>query len=108
MTALNLPDPSVQESAHGPAVRLPVALFVVALVYGAAALLRAPDVAVLERGYLLPLRLFSIAAAPAIAGIVFLWSERAIGDAGRRRLARSLVLMLCGLAGLAAVSGLPW
>ena len=108
MNASGLPDSLLHGSHDGLAGRLAVALFVAALVYAAAAVMSAPDVAAAVRGFLFPLRLFLIAVAPAIAGIAFLWSDRAIGDERRRRLARILVLMLCGCVGLAAVSGVPW
>ena len=84
-----------------------VALFVIAIVYVAAAVISAPDVAAALRGFLFPLRLFLIAIAPTIAGIAFLWSDRAMGDERRRRLTRILVLMVCGFVALAAVSMLP-
>ena len=54
------------------------------------------------------MRLFLIAVAPTIAGMAFLWTDRAISGVGRRRLTRILVLVLCGYAGLVAMSGAPW
>ena len=107
MNASGLPNSWRHGSHHGLAGRLAVALFVIAIVYVAAAVISAPDVAAALRGLLFPLRLFLIAIAPTIAGIAFLWSDRAIGDERRRRLTRILVLMVCGFVALAAVSVLP-
>ena len=107
MTAFGLPDSWLRGLQQGLAGRWAVAVFLAALVYAGAALMTAPHVGAAVRGFLFPMRLFLIAVAPTIAGIAFLWSDRAIDDERRRRLARILVLMVCGYVGLAAVGWVP-
>lgn len=108
MNATRAPKSLLRAPSSGGAMRFAVALFVAALVYAGVALAKAPDIGTAVRGLVFPLRLFLIAIAPTIAGVAFLWSDRAIGDERRRRLTRILVAMLCGYAGLVAVSGGPW
>jgi len=108
MNASGLPNSLLQGSRDGLARRLAVAAFLVAVAYAASAVVTAPHIAGLARGLLFPMRLFLIAVAPTIAGMAFLWTDRAISDVRRRRLTRILVLMLCGYAGLVAMSGAPW
>ena len=107
MTAFGLPDSWLRGLRQGLAGRWAVAVFLAALVYAGAAMMTAPHVGVTARGFLFPLRLFLIAIAPTIAGIAFLWSDRAIDDERRRRLTRILVLMVCGFVGLAAMGWGP-
>jgi hypothetical protein len=107
MTASGVPDSWPRGLQQGLGGRWAVALFVAALVYAGAAMMTAPHVGVAVRGFLFPLRLFLIAIAPTIAGVAFLWSDRAIDDERRRRLTRILVLMVCGFVGLAAMGWGP-
>jgi hypothetical protein len=107
MTASGLPDSWPRGRQQGLAGRWAVAIFVAALVYAGAAVMTAPHVGAVVRGFLFPMRLFLIAIAPTIAGVAFLWSDRAINDEHRRRLARILVLVVCGFVGLAAVAWVP-
>jgi hypothetical protein len=108
MNATRAPNSFLRDPSTGAPMRFAVALFVAALVYAGVALANAPDITAAVRGLVFPLRLFLIAIAPTIAGVAFLWSDRAIGDRRRRRLTRILVAMLCGYAGLIAVTGGPW
>ena len=108
MNASDLPNSLQHGSRDGLARRLAVAAFLVAVVYAGAAVVTVPHIAGLARGLLFSIRLFLIAVAPTVAGLAFLWTDRAISDVRRRRLTRILVLVLCGYAGLVAVSGAPW
>jgi len=108
MNASDLPNSLLHGSRDGLARRLAVAAFLVAIAYAGAAVATAPHIAGMARGLLFPMRLFLIAVAPTIAGMAFLWTDRAISDLQHRRLTRILVLVLCGYAGLVAVSGVPW
>jgi len=108
MSTTGTPNSFVERSARNGERRAALALFVAALAYVGAAFVVSPDFAGVVRGFAFPLRLFLIAVAPTVAGVAFLWSDRAIGDESRKRLTRILVLLLCGYAGLIAVSGVPW
>lgn len=108
MNATRAPNSLLRNPSRGGPTRVAVILLIAALVYVAVAIAKAPDVTAAVRGLVFPLRLFLIAVAPTIAGVAFLWSDRAISDERRRRLTRILVAMLCGYAGLVAVSGGPW
>jgi drug/metabolite transporter (DMT)-like permease len=108
MNTTETPNSFVESSARSGERRVAIALFVAALAYVGAAFVVSPDFAGVMRGFAFPLRLFLIAVAPTIAGVAFLWSDRAIEDERRKRLTRILVLLLCGYAGLVAVSGVPW
>lgn len=96
----------------GSEQRLPVWLapsaFILSLAYLGAAIMLAPGLNVLIKGLLFPLRLFLIASAPMIGGIAFLWADKAVSDARRRRLAGILFVLLWAFGVIALVSVLPW
>lgn len=107
MNVSKLPQPLTGSARKLPVWLAPAAL-AVAMAYLAAAVVLAPSVAVVVKGLLFPLRLFLIASAPMIGGIAFLWADKAISDARRRRLAGILLALLWTFGVVAFVSVLPW
>jgi hypothetical protein len=108
MNASGLPHSWNNGTERLAAMRLAVVLLLLALAYLMAAVVMAPRIAALVKGLLFTLRLFLIASAPTIGGLAFLWSDRAISDERRRRLAWILASLLWAFAVIAPVSILPW
>jgi hypothetical protein len=107
MNVSKLPQP-ISGSTRTLPIWLATAALVVSLAYAGAAAVLAPDISIAMKGLLFPLRLFLIASAPMIGGIAFLWADKAISDARRRRLACVLLVLLWAFGAIAFVSVLPW
>lgn len=107
MNALKLPD-SISGAARSLPAWLASAALLVSLAYVTAGFLTAPGLDAVIKGLIFPLRLFLIASAPMIGGIAFLWADKAISDARRRRLACILLVLLWAFGAIAVVSLLPW
>ena len=107
MNVSKLPQPMSGSTRNLPIWLAPTA-FLVSLAYAGAAAVLAPDMSVAMKGLLFPLGLFLIASAPMIGGIAFLWADKAVSDARRRRLACVLLVLLWAFGAIAIVSILPW
>ena len=107
MNVSKLPQPW-SGSARSLPVWLAPSVFILSLAYLGAAIMLAPGLSVLIKGLLFPLRLFLSASAPMIGGIAFLWADKAISDARRRRLAGILFVLLWAFGVIALVSVLSW
>lgn len=102
------PPQSLSGSARGLPAWLASAAFLVSLAYVTTAVITAPGMAAVVKGLSFPLRLFLVASAPMIGGVAFLWADKTISDARRRRLACVLFVLLWTFAAIAAASLLPW
>ena len=107
MHVSKLPQP-ISGSAKSLQSWLAWAALCVSLAYAAAAVVMAPGAGSVIKGLIFPLRLFLIASAPMIGGIAFLWADKAISSARRRRLACVLLVLLWAFGAIAFVSVLPW
>jgi hypothetical protein len=107
MNVSKLPQP-LSGSARSLPVWLAPSAFILALAYLGTAIALAPGLGAVVKGLLFPLRVFLIASAPMIGGIAFLWADKAISDARRRRLAGILFVLLWAFGVIALVSVLPW
>ncbi len=107
MTVSKLPQP-ISGSARSLPTWLAWAALCVSLAYVGAAVAMAPGVGAVIKGLIFPLRLFLIASAPMIVGIAFLWADKAISSARRRRLPCILLVLLWAFGAIAFVSVLPW
>ena len=107
MTVSKLPQP-ISGSAQSLPTWLASAALFVSLAYVVAAVVMAPGLGAVIRGLLFALRLFLIASAPMIGGIAFLWADKAISSARRRRLACVMLVLLWAFGAIAFVSVSPW